>query len=632
MNWKDKKIFVSGGAGVIGRVLVKKLSEKGAKILVGDLKPKPKEFSNEIIYRQGDLNYITKEELEKFSPEIFFHLAASFERSLETKEFFNENFYHNTLLSHHLVKSINGIQSLKKIIFASSYLVYNPKLYCFKYPPQHPVKLKETSEVMPRNLCGAAKLYHELELLFLRSFKPHYKIICARIFRVYGKDSRDVISRWIRELIEGREIELYREEGRFDYIFADDVAEGLIKLAESSFCGIVNLGSGRSRQVKEVIQILEKFFPTMKVKKIKSNIPFEASEADMTLFKKITNWEPTIQLEEGIQTLVTYYRNHDVVSTETSRINILVTSISNKVPLLNAVKDASIKIGNKGKIFGADLNLKCIGKFFVDKFWKMPQIEKLRIDEFIKYCRKNQISCVIPTRDGELLYFAKYKKYLEKNGIKVMISNYNSILDCIDKLKFYCKLNSNGLPVPKTSNNIEEIKAKRYVVKERFGAGSRGIGLNLTKNEAINHAITLKNPVFQPFIKGDEFSVDLYISQNGKVKGVIVRKREVVIGGESKVTSTVEDKKIEQICIDAAKCLNLYGHIMFQVIKNNKGKNYIIECNPRFGGASTLSIAAGLDSFYWFLLEVVGENIDHYPFIYIPKKLVRYSEDKIFNI
>ena len=55
---KNKKIFISGGAGVIGLELVQILVKCGAIVMVGDLKPRPSCFSNKVIYIQGDLNLI----------------------------------------------------------------------------------------------------------------------------------------------------------------------------------------------------------------------------------------------------------------------------------------------------------------------------------------------------------------------------------------------------------------------------------------------------------------------------------------------------------------------------------------------------------------------------------------------
>jgi carbamoyl-phosphate synthase large subunit len=633
-SWKGKKVFVSGGAGVIGTSLVKKLYKKGAIIFVGDLKPMPHYFPKDIIYRQGDLNYISKEELEEFSPEIFFHLAATFERTFETFEFWEENWHHNVFLSHHLVDCLKNNKSLKKVIFASSYLVYNPSIYSFIKPAEKPVELSETISIAPRNLCGASKFFHELELAFLKKFNPHYKVIIARIFRVYGRDSKDVISRWIRSLLRDEEIILFRKEGMFDFIFADDVAEGLIRLAESSFDGIVNLGFGKSRRIEEVIDILKNYFPNMKIKEVESDILYEASQADMKRFKQITGWSPKIRLEQGIQKLVKYYRKSKIYKGEKDNcqdINIMVTSISKKVPLLETIKKASLKLGNHGKIFGADMDENCIGKYFVDVFWKMPSQEKISIGKLLEYLINNKISCIIPTRDAELLFWAKYKDELFKKGIKVMVSNYKSVELCLDKLKFYEFLSRHNYPTVETSENINNIKAKSYVVKERFGAGARNIGLNLNKKEALLHAQKLKEPLFQPYIEGEEFSVDLYITNKGKTKGVVVRKRELVVGGESQITTAVMDEELAKICSNLAETLKLYGHVVIQVIKDKRGQLHIIECNPRFGGASTLSVECGLDSFYWFLLETLGEDLDDYPFIFTPKKLVRYPKDLIIS-
>jgi carbamoyl-phosphate synthase large subunit len=53
--------------------------------------------------------------------------------------------------------------------------------------------------------------------------------------------------------------------------------------------------------------------------------------------------------------------------------------------------------------------------------------------------------------------------------------------------------------------------------------------------------------------------------------------------------------------------LQLRGPVVLQAIVANGGLQ-VIECNPRFGGASTSSIAVGLDSFYWSLIEALGDS------------------------
>jgi carbamoyl-phosphate synthase large subunit len=279
---------------------VEKLLDLGAQILVGDLKAKPQNWSGEIFYRKGDLNEISTKELLDFSPQYYFHLAATFERTDETPEFWAENFHHNILLSHHLMNILKDCSDLERIVFASSYLIYDPSLYLFKSPQTSNIPLNENSSINPRNLCGTAKLLHERDLEFLH----HKSSVSARIFRVYGKRSRDIISRWIQSLMKGETLTVYAKEGSFDYIFADDVAEGLLRLALTTFNGHVNLGTGTPRRVEEILAILHRHFPNMKTKEEKSSILYENSTADMTLFKQLTNWLPEHSLESGIAEII----------------------------------------------------------------------------------------------------------------------------------------------------------------------------------------------------------------------------------------------------------------------------------------------------------------------------------------
>ena len=120
---QGKRVFVSGGAGVIGRELVPRLLAAGAIPIVGDLKPRPAHFGPGVLYRQGDLNAMTEAEFHLHAPDVFIHLAATFERSTESYEFWEENFLHNVRLSHHLMTLAKDCPSLRRVVFASSYLI-----------------------------------------------------------------------------------------------------------------------------------------------------------------------------------------------------------------------------------------------------------------------------------------------------------------------------------------------------------------------------------------------------------------------------------------------------------------------------------------------------------------------------
>lgn len=629
MNYTGKRVFVSGASGVIGREMIPILVENGSTVMACDIEPMPKEYPAEVFFRRGDLNFITQQELDSFNPEIFIHLAATFERSEETYEHWEENFWHNVRLSNHLMTLMRNVKALKRVVFPSSYLIYEKSLYSFESAPLKQVNLKETDPISPRNLTGMAKLAHEVELNFLRHFKnDNFTSVCARIFRGYGKNSRDVISRWVRDLIQKKKIFVYRPEGIFDYIYARDSAKGLLKLGLSDYEGVINLGTGRSRRVSEVLEILKKHFPNMITEEGASEIPFEASQADLIELRKAVNWVPEEDLENAIPDIISFEKSREGEQQSSSPPNVLITSISKKVPLIKAVRSGVQKVSDMPKIFGADVDDTCIGQYFVDVFWHMPKLNELSIEDLVKYCKLNNISAIIPTRDGELEFFARYKSRLADYGIVVMISDYSIVSACLDKLEFAKLKGIKDVVIP-ASTDIKTLKSEKFVVKERYGAGSISIGLNLDPTAAQLHAETLENPIYQPFRTGYEITIDAYLTRNSNVKGIVMRKRIKVVNGESQVTASFENAFLQKKFFDFLSQSNFYGHITLQAIIDEADNVHLIECNPRVGGASMLSIYAGLDSFYWFYSEVLGEDLSAYPFLPAskPVTLVRYPND-----
>lgn len=309
--------------------------------------------------------------------------------------------------------------------------------------------------------------------------------------------------------------------------------------------------------------------------------------------------------------------------------NILITSISKKVPLIKSVRHAFDQLNLKGTIIGGDHNSKCIGRFFVDEFWQMPLQNTLTLQEFIDFCKRKEIIAVIPTRDGELTFFAKHQEILAKNGISCMVSSEKTIERCCNKLHFYTFLAEHKLPAIFTTQEINKIQSASYVVKECLGSGSHAIGLNLPLAQAKAWSENLKSPIFQPYIEGREYSVDVYITHQGLPHGAIARVRDVVIDGESQITSSVHLPEMETLCLKAAVQLGISGHAVLQVIKDSTNHLHLIECNARFGGASTLSVAMGLQSFTWFFQECLGLPLS--PFTRSPKEMrqIRFPEDKV---
>ena len=622
-----KRVFISGGAGVIGQEMVRRLAAlpEDVQVLVGDIKPRPADFPARFQYRQGDLNFLTEQEISVFAPEVFIHLAATFERSTETYGFWEENFRHNVQLSHHLMTVQKDLPSLRRVVFASSYLIYDPELYTYAEVPAQPRSLREDDPILPRNLTGMAKLAHEIELRFLQTFRgAQFSTAIPRIYRGYGRNGRDITSRWVRMLLAGEEITVYGAESYFDYLYAADTAEGLLRLAAAeTVTGIINLGTGRARRVSDVVDVLKHSFPDLRAKYVASDIPFEASQADMTLWSSQIDWLPPTTLETAIPELIAFERAR-AARTDTAKGpgHVLISSVAAKVPLVQAVQAAAKRLHPDIKVIGGDMNPACLARHFTDAFWQMPATTDEHLPDIIRYCQEHHIGHIIPTRDGELAFWSRHRDALSTAGVAVLVSTPEAVHRCLDKLEFSTFGKAHGLPVIPSTLSLDaltEAKSKEnastgYVVKERYGAGSFSLGLNLPEAAALAHAQTLTDPLFQPFIHGREISVDAYVDRRGIVRGIVPRTRDVVVRGESQVTTTLADPALVARLTPIVEKLDLYGPLVLQALLTDDGGLHLIECNCRFGGASTLGIAAGVDSFFWFLQEAAGADLAQVPF------------------
>lgn len=309
--------------------------------------------------------------------------------------------------------------------------------------------------------------------------------------------------------------------------------------------------------------------------------------------------------------------------------NVLITSAAGKAPLVRAMQQAVRKLGADSCVVAGDISSDVATRYVADAFWTMPRCTASEADAIIAGCLERKIGAVLPTRDGELTFWAEHASTFADAGVDVIVSPPASVALCLDKLKFAAFGKREGLPFIAASERPDDLPAKRFVVKERFGAGSLSIGLDLDRAAAIDHAVTLQHPIFQPLIEGVEISADAWADRNHRVKGVVLRRREKVVNGESQTTTTFNNAKIEAEMVRVIEALGLRGPVVLQAIIDDAGAIHVIECNSRFGGASTLSLAAGLDSLYWSLLEARGADVAQVAFAKLdrPLRQVRVPSD-----
>lgn len=313
-------------------------------------------------------------------------------------------------------------------------------------------------------------------------------------------------------------------------------------------------------------------------------------------------------------------------------MNVLVTSLSRKVPLLEVVRQALRSSPAGGVLWGADADPECVGRYFADRFWEMPPLSEPDASQrLLEFCSGQRIGLLIPTRDGELPLLAELRDELAERGTYVPIGTTEAIDVCLDKLRFHDHCRHEGIPAAPTALGLDELEAQRFVVKERRGRGSRRLGIGLAREGALAHAEPLAEPIFQPLLSGEEHSVDLYVNRRGEVVDAAPRTRIRVHEGESTVTETVEHPELASTAVRLAESLDLRGHLVIQGFAGDRDVT-LLECNPRVGGASTLGFHAGIRSPLWAIREALGEPVEPQLGSYRRGlRLVRYPTDRLIE-
>lgn len=199
-----------------------------------------------------------------------------------------------------------------KVLQASTSEVYGDPLV-------HPQKESYWGHVNP---IGIRSCYDEgkrcAETLFMdyhNQNKVDIKII--RIFNTYGPNMNPadgrVVSNFIVQALQDKDITIFGDglqTRSFQYV--DDLVEGMIRMmaSEKSFLGPVNLGNPNEFTMLELAQAIIELTGS-KSKIIHLDLPQDdpkQRQPDISLAKeKLNNWEPKIQLNEGLVSTINYF-------------------------------------------------------------------------------------------------------------------------------------------------------------------------------------------------------------------------------------------------------------------------------------------------------------------------------------
>ncbi len=294
--------------------------------------------------------------------------------------------------------------------------------------------------------------------------------------------------------------------------------------------------------------------------------------------------------------------------------NILILSAGRRVELVQSFQRAARKLNIKSNIVAGDCSNTAPAIYFADKYYIMPRIsEPTYIDYIIDVCNKENIALVVPTIDTDLLLLSEKKSYIEsKTKSRVLISSEEVVKICRDKTKTQKFLEDNNFKVPRMYTS-EELKGDiefPLFIKPKSGSSSINAFKVNNKKELSIYMDIIQDPIVQEFIEGEEYTVDVFLDFEGNVITIVPRLRIATRGGEISKGKIIKDREIINDIKRLMKVLKPIGHITVQLMKTQRGIEYI-EINPRFGGGAPMSIQSGADSCENLYRLMMGEKLEY---------------------
>lgn len=201
-----------------------------------------------------------------------------------------------------------------KVLQASTSEVYGD-------PHVHPQKEDYWGNVNP---IGIRSCYDEGKrcaetLFFDYQRQSNVDIRVVRIFNTYGPNMHPadgrVVSNFIVQALKNEDITIYGNGSQtrsFQYV--DDLVSGIIKLMnnEGDFTGPVNIGNPNEFTIKELAEKIIQKIPETKSKIVYKDLPGDDPKQrcpDISLAKAKLDWVPAIQLDEGLDKTISYFRS-----------------------------------------------------------------------------------------------------------------------------------------------------------------------------------------------------------------------------------------------------------------------------------------------------------------------------------
>ena len=234
---------------------------------------------------------------------------------------------------------------------------------------------------------------------------------------------------------------------------------------------------------------------------------------------------------------------------------------------------------------------------------RVSDSEEKYFEVLLQHCLINEIKLIIPLMDFELPVLAKNKTLLENHGIKVWVSDYALILSCLDKKRNVEFCRKNGITLPRTWFQPEDVK---YPLVKKKIQGSGSVGLEIYKNKPDYLTFIEGEDMLQQFIAGKEIGMDIFNDYNGNYVHSCFREKLLMRAGETDKAQSFFDSTLEHEAKRISKLTGHVGNLDIDLILTPKGEIYYIDFNPRFGGGYPFTHLSGANYIKYIIEDSLG--------------------------
>jgi dTDP-glucose 4,6-dehydratase len=318
MNWKDKKVLVTGAGGFIGSHLTEQLLSHGAEVTafvrynsrndLGQLENLPDNKISQLNVIAGDLRDPDAVRKAAKDIDIIFHLGSliaipySYIHPIEVIDT-------NILGTTNILMAAKD-NNVEKIIHTSTSEVYGTARY---------VPIDEKHPLQGQSPYSASKIGADMVATsFYKSYELPIAII--RPFNTYGprQSARAVVPTIITQALTKKVVQTGSLHPTRDLTFISDMIEGFTRVAEEkkSIGEVINIGTGFEISIGDLAEKI------LKLSESKANIEIDKKRirpkdseverlwADSTKARKLLGWQPRIKLDDGLKRTIKWVSDH----------------------------------------------------------------------------------------------------------------------------------------------------------------------------------------------------------------------------------------------------------------------------------------------------------------------------------